>query len=195
MKLHVLTTITSASDGWGVSSWPWDVSWPIMTSVSTRFLGHPRLTNPIFKASVLSVLNVAVGEAAFFEILLMIFFRAPEFGGGNDLGDDRPGKTCLRGFPGSPGFHQLFGRVVKNRRAILSADIGTLAIQGRRVVIVPEYFEQVVVADHLRIEGDFDGFRVAGPVGADVFVSGIFQRAAHVAHLRRFHTCEAAERS
>src|SRR5580704_7941042 len=49
IKLHVLTTITSASEGCGVSSCPEAVSWPIITSVSTRFFGHPRLTNPIFK--------------------------------------------------------------------------------------------------------------------------------------------------
>src|SRR5580700_8032348 len=52
MKLHVFTTITSASDGCGVSSWPAEVSWPIITSVSTRFFGHPRLTKPIFTAEV-----------------------------------------------------------------------------------------------------------------------------------------------
>ena len=49
MKLQVLTTSTSAWSGCGVSSWPRATSWPIMTSLSTRFLGQPRLTKPIFK--------------------------------------------------------------------------------------------------------------------------------------------------
>src|ERR1039458_9259053 len=49
MKLQVLTTRTSAWSGWGVSSWPLAASRPIMTSLSTRFLGQPKLTKPIFK--------------------------------------------------------------------------------------------------------------------------------------------------
>src|SRR5580692_2437375 len=49
MKLQVLTTNTSAWSGCGVSSCPRDTSWPIMTSLSTRFLGQPKLTKPIFK--------------------------------------------------------------------------------------------------------------------------------------------------
>ena len=52
MKLQVLTTMTSASSGRGVSSWPLRASWPIMTSVSTRFFGQPRLTNPTFKLCI-----------------------------------------------------------------------------------------------------------------------------------------------
>src|ERR1700690_3491680 len=46
MKEQVLTTITSASSAAGVSSTPACASIPIMTSLSTRFLGQPRLTKP-----------------------------------------------------------------------------------------------------------------------------------------------------
>src|SRR5512135_2084015 len=46
MKEQVLTTITSASSALGVSSAPARRSTPIMTSLSTRFLGQPRLTKP-----------------------------------------------------------------------------------------------------------------------------------------------------
>src|SRR5579862_944584 len=46
MKLQVLTTSTSASPARGVISYPARVRMPIITSLSTRFLGHPRLTNP-----------------------------------------------------------------------------------------------------------------------------------------------------
>src|SRR5690242_20509097 len=49
MKLQVLTTSTSAWSGCEVSSCPHAASWPIITSLSTRFLGQPRLTKPIFK--------------------------------------------------------------------------------------------------------------------------------------------------
>src|ERR1700730_6052080 len=95
MKLQVFTTMTSASDGCGVSSWPPLVSWPIITSVSTRFFGHPKLTKPIFKETL--SLNVAVRQAALLEVLLMVFFGSPEGLGRHDLGDDRPGESRLRG--------------------------------------------------------------------------------------------------
>src|SRR5438552_13318688 len=45
---HVLTTITSASSARVVSSAPLRASRPIMTSLSTRFLGQPKLTKPTF---------------------------------------------------------------------------------------------------------------------------------------------------
>src|SRR5438445_10686278 len=48
---HVFTTMTSASSARGTSSAPAWVSMPIMTSLSTRFLGQPRLTNPTFGAA------------------------------------------------------------------------------------------------------------------------------------------------
>src|SRR5579864_4753675 len=47
MKEQVFTTMTSASSARGVSSAPARCSRPIMTSLSTRFLGQPRLTKPI----------------------------------------------------------------------------------------------------------------------------------------------------
>src|SRR5436190_4109842 len=52
MKLQVFTTRTSAWSGCGVSSWPLAASWPIMTSLSTRFLGQPKLTKPTFKVCI-----------------------------------------------------------------------------------------------------------------------------------------------
>ena len=48
IKPQVLTTNTSASDGSEVGSYPALARCPSITSVSTRFLGQPKLTNPIF---------------------------------------------------------------------------------------------------------------------------------------------------
>src|SRR5215470_11823367 len=45
---HVFTTITSASSALFVISAPALFKIPIITSLSTRFLGQPRLTNPTF---------------------------------------------------------------------------------------------------------------------------------------------------
>src|SRR5437868_4399767 len=46
MNEQVLTTITSASSSWETRVAPACARMPIMTSLSTRFLGHPRLTKP-----------------------------------------------------------------------------------------------------------------------------------------------------
>src|ERR1700677_2015184 len=94
-------------------------------------------------------------QAALFEVLLMILLGAPEFGGRRNLRDNRPWETSLRGISRCPRFGFLLRRVIENRRTVLRADVRALAIQSRRVVVVPEHFENIVVADHLRIEGHF----------------------------------------
>ena len=48
MNEQVLTTMMSASSARAVISAPAWESRPIMTSLSTRFLGQPRLTKPTF---------------------------------------------------------------------------------------------------------------------------------------------------
>src|SRR5208282_2449279 len=49
---QVFTTMTSASSALGVSSAPAWASMPIITSLSTRFLGQPRLTKPTLAGAV-----------------------------------------------------------------------------------------------------------------------------------------------
>src|SRR5438270_11134450 len=49
MNEQVFTTITSASSAREVICAPPDCSMPIITSLSTRFLGQPKLTKPTFK--------------------------------------------------------------------------------------------------------------------------------------------------
>jgi hypothetical protein len=63
MNEQVFTTMMSASSASGVSSAPAWVSMPIMTSLSTRFLGQPRLTKP------------TLAGAASPEIADMVFFK------------------------------------------------------------------------------------------------------------------------
>src|SRR5438093_11144443 len=52
MKLQVLTMMTSASDLSVVTVWPAFCRRPSITSLSTRFFGHPRLINPILLTRV-----------------------------------------------------------------------------------------------------------------------------------------------
>ena len=58
-------------------------------------------------------------------------------------------------------------------------------------MIVPENFEQVVVADYLGIERDLDNFGVASAIGADIFVSWVVQLTAGVTDLRGFDARQA----
>src|SRR5438477_10775423 len=97
----------------------------------------------------------------------MIFFSAPEFRTGLDLGDDRRiefsalANLFIRRFGG--GF--LFRRMIRSDRAILRSCIGTLSIQGGRIVIRPENVEKLIVTDLRRVELQLDGLGVSGFVG------------------------------
>jgi len=75
----------------------------------------------------------------------------------------------------------------------LCAHIRPLPVQRGGVVIVPENFEQVVVADYLGIEGDLDYFGVAGTIRTNIFVSGVILFTAGVPDLRGFDACQTAE--
>jgi hypothetical protein len=118
------------------------------------------------------------------EIALVIFFRAPEFRSRLDLRHDRARKASapvdffFRGFR-----HRfLFGRMIKNRRTILRADIRPLSIQRRWIMVRPEDIEQLFVTNLCRIEFDFDHFGVTGLVAANIFVARIVFCSAGVAN-------------
>ena len=64
----------------------------------------------------------------------------------------------------------LLGTVIEDRRAILRADVGALAVEGGRVVDREEDVEQVFERDDLGIERDLYDLGVAGGSGADVLV-------------------------
>ena len=70
------------------------------------------------------------------------------------------------------GRRLLLRRGEEDRRAVLGADVGALAVARRRVVGSPEALEQLVVADDGRVEGDLHGLGVAGALAADLAVGG-----------------------
>src|ERR1700722_5351409 len=82
----------------------------------------------------------------------------------------------------------------ENRRAILVADVRPLPVQRGRIVIIPEDFEQVVIADDLRIEGDLDHFGVAGAIRADIYIGGVVELPAGIADGSGFNARQASER-
>src|SRR4051794_29294013 len=64
MNEQVLTTTTSASSALAVSFAPACASMPIMTSLSTKFFGQPRLTNPTFRGAGLGEVDSGISGAA-----------------------------------------------------------------------------------------------------------------------------------
>src|SRR4029078_1109765 len=104
--------------------------------------------------------------AAFFQILLMVFFRSPEFWGRLNRGDDwfRETSTVLKTFLGRLRSRFLFRRMVKHDRSILRSHIGTLAIQRSRVVVGPENLQQLFVTDFGGIKVDINHLDVSGPI-------------------------------
>src|SRR5258708_23319960 len=106
----------------------------------------------------------------------MIFFGGIKFSGGRNFGGDGLLKF-LAGFELGFGFFgdgYLLGRMSENRGAVLLSEVRALAIHLSWIVKVPEGFDQGLVADFCWIEFDLDNFGMAGLVGADIFVRGIF---------------------
>ena len=122
-----------------------------------------------------STLDMAGGEAALLQVLLVVILGLVEAAGGRDLGDDRAAEAAfvLQRLLRCLGGGLLLRRLEEDRAAVLLADVGALAIQRRRVVVLPEDGEQRVVADDGRVVLDLDDFGVAGVPIADVLVGGI----------------------
>ena len=75
------------------------------------------------------------------EIIAMIIFSGVEFGEGGNLGDDGivPYLRRLDLSDDLFGGRLLFGRVIKDGGAVLSSDIGALAVEAGRIVNGEEY--------------------------------------------------------
>src|SRR5699024_2358754 len=85
----------------------------------------------------------STGSAAFLQVTLVVFLRPVEGGQRLDRGDDggcQPG--LLRGAAGH-GLGPLLFVVDEDDGAVLTADIGALAIGSGGIVIVPEHVQQV----------------------------------------------------
>ena len=87
--------------------------------------------------------------AAFLQVVLMIFFSAPERWSGFDLRHNwaiEPA-ALLQFFFRSVGGGLLLRGMIKNHRSILRANIGALPVQRRGVMVQPEQIQKFVVAD------------------------------------------------
>ena len=88
----------------------------------------------------------------------------------------------------------LFGIVEENRRAVLCAEVRSLAIERGGIVALPVGGEKLEVRNLLGIKFDFHSFRVAGRSGAHVLVGRICFRSAGVANSSRGYTLDLPKR-
>src|SRR4051812_9504624 len=102
--------------------------------------------------------GVAARAAALLEVLLVVVLGLPEGRSGLDLRLDlpRPAELGLGRRLARARRRLLLGRVEEDRRAVLRADVESLAIPRTRVVLAPEDVEDILVGDDGRVEGDLD---------------------------------------
>src|SRR5512141_495031 len=141
-----------------------------------------------------SAAAVAAGKTALLEILLVIILCHVELRRWSDLGDNRTTipSALLSFILRCDRCFLLRIIMVEDGRAVLSAHVRSLPVEGRGIVILPENREQVVVGDACRIVRHLHDFSVAGAAAADVVIGWILQRSAEVSDSRRENTGDLA---
>src|ERR1700677_976134 len=128
--------------------------------------------------------KAAVAPWVLGEVLLVVIFGVVERAGLGDFGCDlsMPGlrEHLLVGIPRGLRGETLGLVLPEDHRAVLAADIVSLAHALGRVVPLPEQLEHVLEARGLSIEGDEHNLRVAGLRGADLLVSGVGRETARI---------------
>src|SRR5208337_2050791 len=87
----------------------------------------------------------------------------------------------------------LAGVVAEDYRAVLSADVRTLAVERSGVVDVPEHFQQLLVRNNRRIVFQMHNLGVTGAVRAYHRVRGVTDGPAHVANCRGNNSVQRCE--
>src|SRR5206468_2062760 len=139
---------------------------------------------------------MAGGHAALLQVLLVILFGPIECACRSNLRRDGPFEFA-GGFERRPrllGSYFLFRRMEENRRAVLRAEVWSLAVCLRGIVSLPKNVEQLFVTHFRRIERHLHDFRVASFIGADIFVGRILRLPAAVPHCRINHSWHPLKR-
>src|SRR6266481_6022637 len=108
-----------------------------MTAAASTTKLLVRMTVGTAALTLVSHSNRAMRLAAFLEVVLMIFFSAPERESGFDLRHDcaiEPA-ALLQFFFRSVGGRLLLRGMIKNYRSILLTNIGALPVQRSRVMV------------------------------------------------------------
>src|SRR5581483_7468258 len=130
--------------------------------------------------------NLAVSDAALFEILLVVVLRFPEGWGRGNLGHHWSGvtATALQVFLGLARRRLLLPIVHEDGGPILRADVRSLAVQRRRIVVLPKDLEQRFITDLGWVVFHLHRLGVAGTVRAYLVIGRIGRRPTGVAHPR-----------
>src|SRR5450759_3334470 len=128
-------------------------------------------------------LDVTARQSALLQITLVVILGGIKRGSLGDLGDDRTAESTARLETRLRllGRALMLGRVVENGGAVLGAHVGILAVECRRVVILPEHVEKLVVAHFGRIVFHLHHLGVSRSSGAHISVCRVSQCAAEVA--------------
>src|SRR5919108_73496 len=132
--------------------------------------------------------------AALLEVLLVVVLGLVEGRRRLDLRHDRRAPVRLLARLRAQRELLLLLVVEEDDRAVLVADVPSLAVELRRIVLVPEDVEQLFVSDELRVEGHFDDLGMPGRVRADIFVRRILERATGVTDARPGDAFDLAKR-
>src|SRR6185312_12389353 len=133
--------------------------------------------------------DAAVAARILRQVLLVVVLGVVELGRVDDLGGDRAVAGALQ--LGRIGLARRLGRLALRvavdveRAAILRAGVAALAHALRRIVVLPEHAQELVVRDLLRVEHDAHHLGVTGGAGADFAVGRVRREAALVADRRR----------
>jgi hypothetical protein len=138
---------------------------------------------PFLPPDIFSFLDPAVCKPSLLEVLLMVFFGAPEIGCRHYFGNNGPPKTS--GARERPlrrlGVSLLLGCVIENPGAILSSHVGTLPVRSCWIMVLPKHLEKFLIGNLGGIKLNLNNFRMTCFIGADVLVGWILQRSPHIA--------------
>ena len=83
--------------------------------------------------------------------------------------------------------------VIEHRRTVLWAFIIALAVQGSRVMCVPEYFEQRFIAYYGGVISNLQHFSMAGGACTHLLIGGVYYLATRVARFYLDYTIQLLE--
>src|ERR1700681_4422204 len=100
------------------------------------------------------------------QIILMLGLGLPERSGGCDLRDNLAGPKAGSIDIGDGVFRDplLFVAGIEDDRSVARSPVVALAVQRRGIMDLEKEFQQLSIADGLRIEGNLNGFRVIAVV-------------------------------
>src|ERR1700730_825524 len=126
-----------------------------------------------------------------FQIILMLWLGLPERSGGRHLGDNltRPKAGCIDIGDGVFRDPLLLVVGIEDGRPVARSPVVTLTVQRARIVDLEKEFQQLSIADDLRIKGNFNGFRMI----AVIAIGRVRHLAAGVAHPGGNHAGIAAQ--